>query len=163
METLVYLAGNMNTKTDFRTEFIELTPDHIRGLDPFERNVEFTSDNAVGRDIMLIQAADYTICDCRMGGNMTTGAAMEALIAKQLGKKVIALSKEKAPYFPDEGMHPFTWKFCDVCVDSVQEALDWIEEDLIDPHPSRNLEEQIKAFGWTSFPEGDINTIEGGK
>jgi hypothetical protein len=153
----VYLAGNHNAKTSFRVDFNELAKEFgIVGLDPFDRNVEFTSDNAVGRDLLLISHSDYVICECSEGGNMSTGTAMEAVIAKSLGKVVIALSPERCEYFPSEGIHPFTWKFTDKVVSSVEEALEFILEDIQSGNPSRTLEEQIEEFAWTEFPEGDV-------
>jgi len=153
----VYLAGNHNVKTSFRSDFNELANPHgLVGLDPFDRNVEFTSANAVGRDLLLISKSTYVLCDCREGGNMTTGTAMEAVIAKHMGKKVIALSPERCDYFPSEGVHPFTWKFADLVVSNVEEAIQFILDDLNDPKPSMNLEEQIEKFAWTEFPEGDV-------
>jgi len=156
----VYLAGNHNSKTTFRTDFNKLAnPHNIKGIDPFERNVPFNADNAVGRDLHLINNSSYIICETSKGGNMSTGTAMESVIAKSLGKKVICLVTEKEDFFPDNGVHPFTHKFADYIASNIKDAVSYILSDITNPSPTITLKEQIESFGWDSFPKGDINVL----
>lgn len=142
----IVLLGSLPKGDDIRRDWIDWKEDYMSAIHAALPEAEFIhgdsiSDNVgaemvVGHDLAQIKASDICVVDARDKIGAVT--AQEIVIAKQFSKPVIIVIPKNSHHrrsnivFHDvemsEWIHPFLWVSTDYVAESIEDAVNWIEE-----------------------------------
>ena len=148
MELNVYIAGKVSKESVFGThhwrdavceQLAKISGHDIINLDPAKdsQNVSLDESNGqliFGRDCYMIKNADIVIV--MLTDDISVGGSQEMLIAKYFHKSLIGIAARGGKFVKDEKemrgkmfknwIHPFVLIPCDVLVNSVEEAGEYL-------------------------------------
>jgi len=154
----VYIAGKVSPNSvfgrhDWRDEFCaklaELSGFGFVNLDPTKSHDEFALDEnntmlIFGRDCFMIKSADLVIVN--LTDDISVGGSQEMLIAKYYHKPLIGIAPKGGKFFKEEKeilgkiyknwVHPFVSIPCDIVVEDINGAADFIKNFFSKPDNS---------------------------
>ena len=152
----IYLGGSHKDSSSWRSDFEKKINDTTQNslykivcINPFYRDIdENNSDEIVSRDIAILSDSrlNYVLLksvDCY--GSLSTGTASEMIIARSLGKPVIVLF-EPIKDGAKEWVHPFSAKFSTFFTRDIDEAIQWICNDIQSGIDHGNLQKTIASL-----------------
>ena len=165
MTVRIYLCGGIRKdENDRKVIWSQEDKETIRGimgdvefLDPQRNPERHDPFAAFGCDLNDIKHADIIMIDCRQKRGIGIGAEM--VIAKMMGKPVVAVAPRNSHYRRDvlnhfgkeisNWQHPFMTGLSDRVADTVKEAAEWIREFVDSPGKIKNgdvVEEAIRYY-----------------
>ena len=176
MKTIkVYVAGKVSQNSSFGTSFWredfckeleEKSGMKIINLDPTSRkNMPFDSEMVFGRDSFMIKNSDLVIAN--LTDDISIGGSQEMLIAKYFKKPLLGIAPKGGKFvnknYNDFGrtvdfVHPFVFVPCDAIVNDMDQAAEWIKNELhmITPKGLECIEKSMEHYTDSYFEKDDF-------
>ncbi len=151
----IYFSGKIHPTPLWREEVCRLlkckSGCEIIALDPtkFEHGFDLDHQNCmllVGRNCYMIQQADFVFVN--LTDDISVGGSQEMLIAKYFGTPLVGLAPRGGKFNKDtevicgrtytDFVHPYVKLSCDKIAETVEEAAEFIQAYLKQPHPVKN-------------------------
>lgn len=159
-----YLGGFHKDNGDWRSQFNSIARKlaeeldfQIFGIDPFFRRIDETNHAAiVGRDFSIIsdKRLNYVVLRAaEIGAVLSMGTTCEKMFAFFMDKPVVIIGKPECDKsYPSSGAffpkwyHPFAQFIADSIVPNIEEAVQWIISDIINPQKRDGYQEKMRKL-----------------